>query len=254
LFKKSLVHYDQGPRVLSRPPLEGSRPATVDRGEKKATSVPSAETAVSSASDGPRGIVRWPRPLLSRRRVGGSSICPRVSRVRVPGVSGEVTAAAALRGNKSSRALPRPFGVSLRRHRRARGGGAPAVELLFQEVFAGGSSSGEGGEFVGLLFGGQSGSSGSRASLESGADSIFPRRLRSSPASLAPRSWGLGACPRPMDLRRCPHLVYGECLLRFLSKPGGDGAPFDLGMVDLASGGRRRRRLSAPSGSCVWRS
>ena len=39
-------------------------------GKKKATSVPSAETAVSSASDGPRGIVRWPRPLLSRRRVG----------------------------------------------------------------------------------------------------------------------------------------------------------------------------------------
>ena len=62
----------------------------------------------------------------------GSSLGPRVSRVRVPGVSGEATAAAALRGNKSSRALPRPFGVSLRRHRRARGGGAPAVELLFR--------------------------------------------------------------------------------------------------------------------------
>jgi len=50
--------------------MMNQRPATVDRGGKKATSVPSAETAVSSASDGPRGIVRWPRPLLSRRRVG----------------------------------------------------------------------------------------------------------------------------------------------------------------------------------------
>jgi len=82
--------------------------------------------------------LRWPAGCrevaetasLSPAGGGGSSLGPRVSRVRVPGVSGEATAAAALRGNKSSRALPRPFGVSLRRHRRACGGGAPAVELL----------------------------------------------------------------------------------------------------------------------------
>ena len=37
-----------------------------------------------------------------------------------------------LRRNKSSRALPRPGGVSLRRHRRARGGCAPAVELMYR--------------------------------------------------------------------------------------------------------------------------
>ena len=93
-----------------------------------------------------------------------------------------------------------------------------------------------GGMFAGLLFCRCRDGCGFGASLESGADSFFPRRLRSSAASLAPRSSELGACPRPMDLRRCLHLVHGECLLRFLSKPHGDGAPSDLGMVAMASG------------------
>ena len=113
-------------------PLEGSRPATVDRGGEKGD-------LGAVGGDGGLLRLRWPaghREVAETASLspagGGSSICPRVSRVRVPGVSGEATAAAALRGNKSSRALPRPFGVSLRRHRRARGGGAPAVELLFR--------------------------------------------------------------------------------------------------------------------------
>ena len=114
------------------PPLEGSRPATVDRGGKKGD-------LGAVGGDGGLLRLRWPaghREVAETASLspagGGSSICPRISRVRVPGVSGEATAAAALRGNKSSRALSRPFGVSLRRHRRARGGGAPAVELLFR--------------------------------------------------------------------------------------------------------------------------
>ena len=49
-----------------------------------------------------------------------------------PGVDGEVAAAAPPRWNKSSRALPRPRGALLRCQRRARGGGAPAVEFLYR--------------------------------------------------------------------------------------------------------------------------
>ena len=64
--------------------------------------------------------------------VVGCSLGPMVSRVRFPGVSGEAAATAAPRWNKSSRALPRPFGASLRCHRRARGGGAPVVELVYR--------------------------------------------------------------------------------------------------------------------------
>ena len=41
-------------------------------------------------------------------------------------------AAAAPRWNKSSRALPRPRGTLFRCQRRARGGGAPAVEFLYR--------------------------------------------------------------------------------------------------------------------------
>jgi hypothetical protein len=40
--------------------------------------------------------------------------------------------AAALRGNKSSRVHPRPGGAYLRRQRRACGGGAPGVDLLYR--------------------------------------------------------------------------------------------------------------------------
>ncbi|RLN39156.1 hypothetical protein C2845_PM01G22140 [Panicum miliaceum] len=48
------------------------------------------------------------------------------------GVGGEAMAAAALSRNKSSRALPRSCGAPLRRHRRARGGGAPGVEPVYR--------------------------------------------------------------------------------------------------------------------------
>ena len=62
--------------------------------------------------------------------VGDRLISPSASRFRFSGVGGE--AAAASRWNKSSRALPRPRGALLRRQRRARGGGAPRVELLYR--------------------------------------------------------------------------------------------------------------------------
>ena len=56
------------------------------------------------------------------------------SRIEFPGGGGETVAAPALRGNKSSRILPRPGGVSLRRCWRACGGGAPSVELLYRRI------------------------------------------------------------------------------------------------------------------------
>jgi len=66
--------------------------------------------------------------------VGGGCrvLGPSTSRFRFSGVDDEAVAAAMLRRNKSSRALPRPGGVSLRHHRRARGGCAPAVELMYR--------------------------------------------------------------------------------------------------------------------------
>ena len=62
--------------------------------------------------------------------VGGSG--PSRSRGLCPCAAGEATVAAALLWNKSSRFLPRPVGVPLRRHRRACGGGAPHVERLYR--------------------------------------------------------------------------------------------------------------------------
>jgi hypothetical protein len=62
----------------------------------------------------------------------GVKVGPNFSRVRFPGVGGEAAAAAALRGNNSSRVLPRPGGVALRCCWRTRGGGAPVVELLYR--------------------------------------------------------------------------------------------------------------------------
>ena len=114
--------------------LELSRAATVVRGgggEKAARSLP-AEMAVSSAFDGLSAIRRRWRSLDSPVGGGRKDLGPSTSRVRFPGIADEVVAAAMLRRNKSSRALPRPGGVSLRRHRRARGGCAPAVELMYR--------------------------------------------------------------------------------------------------------------------------
>jgi len=60
--------------------------------------------------------------------LGAFDVCcsgPSRSRSSCPCAAGEaMAAAAALLWNKSSRSLPRPGGVPLRRHRRARGGGA----------------------------------------------------------------------------------------------------------------------------------
>jgi len=67
--------------------------------------------------------------------VGGGCrvLGPSISRVRFPGFADEVVAVVAmLRWNKFSRALPRPGGASLRRHQRARGGSALAVELMYR--------------------------------------------------------------------------------------------------------------------------
>jgi hypothetical protein len=57
---------------------------------------------------------------------------PSRSRVRFTGIGGETDAVAALRGNKSSRFLPRPGGAYIRRQRRACEGGAPRLELLYR--------------------------------------------------------------------------------------------------------------------------
>jgi len=57
---------------------------------------------------------------------------PGRSRFRFSSIGDETVAAAALRGNKSSRALPRPGGALLQCCRRARGGGAPFVEPLYR--------------------------------------------------------------------------------------------------------------------------
>lgn len=56
----------------------------------------------------------------------------RFSRIWFPGVGGEVEAAATPYRNKSSRVLPPSDGASLRCYRRARGGGAPCVELVYR--------------------------------------------------------------------------------------------------------------------------
>ena len=92
------------------------------------------------AAGGVGGLLRLRWPAGHREVAGtaglllagvvGCSLGPRVSRVRFPGVSGE--AAAAPRWNKSSRALSHPFGASLRCYQRARGGGAPVVELVYR--------------------------------------------------------------------------------------------------------------------------
>jgi hypothetical protein len=108
-----------------------------------------------------------------------------------------------------------------------------------------------GGMSVGLLLCRCKGGFGSWGSLESGADSVFPLRFLSSSASLVPRSSEHGACPRSMDFQRCLHLVHDdECLLRFFSKPCGDGAPSDLGLVQwvlMASGGGWWQRIPEAS-------
>jgi hypothetical protein len=58
-----------------------------------------------------------------------------------------------------------------------------------------------------------------------------------------------------MDFQCCLHLVHdGECLLRFFSKPCGDGAPSDLGLVAMASGGLWQRLAAEDYGSfSAWR-
>lgn len=66
---------------------------------------------------------------------GRGRVGPSRSRVWFPSVGVEAEAAAALR-NKSSRALPRPGGTSVRRRRRAYGGGAPSVERLYRSHLA----------------------------------------------------------------------------------------------------------------------
>ena len=98
--------------------LELSRTATVERERRKGDLV---------APGGGGGLfrLRWPMcrwegaetadllPVGGGCRVLGLS----TSRVRFPGIADEVVAAAMLRRNKSSRALPRPGGASLRRYR-----------------------------------------------------------------------------------------------------------------------------------------
>ena len=61
----------------------------------------------------------------------GSSLSPRVSRVRFP-ASTSRRRRRRRQGITSSRALPRLDGVPLRRRRRARGGGAPGVDPLYR--------------------------------------------------------------------------------------------------------------------------
>jgi hypothetical protein len=57
----------------------------------------------------------------------GVKVGPSCSRIRFSSVGGE-----ALRGNKSSRVLPRSGGIALWCCWRTRGGGAPVVELLYK--------------------------------------------------------------------------------------------------------------------------
>ena len=68
--------------------------------------------------------------------VGGGcrAVGPSRSRGAFPGVGDETEAAMAPWWNKSSRACPRPGGVSLRCRQRAHGGGAPGVELLYRSL------------------------------------------------------------------------------------------------------------------------
>ncbi|GJN12101.1 hypothetical protein PR202_ga30348 [Eleusine coracana subsp. coracana] len=70
---------------------------------------------------------------------------------------------------------------------------------------------------------------------------MVPRRwASSSSASLVPRSKELGARPRPMGDKRWLHLVgHDECLLWLFSKPCGDGALSDLGLLVPGFGGVR---------------
>lgn len=65
----------------------------------------------------------------------GSRLGPRVSRVGVPGGIDEALAAMSWK-SKSSRALPHPVGTPLRHQRRARGDGAPCMELLYRRSAA----------------------------------------------------------------------------------------------------------------------
>ena len=116
-------------RVLF-PSLEPSHLATVGGGEK-------GRLGRRRRAFGPFRL-RWP---AGRLEVVGTAVAlpvgvgcsgPSRSRGSCPCAAGEATAAAALLWNKSSRSLPRPVGVPLRRHRRARRGGAPRVERLYR--------------------------------------------------------------------------------------------------------------------------
>ena len=113
--------------------LSNSHTATVERERRKGDLV---------APGGGGGLfhLRWPMcrwegaETAGLLPVGGGCrvLGPSTSRFRFPGVDDEAVAAAMLRRNKSSRALPRLGGASLRRYRRARGGSAPAVELMYR--------------------------------------------------------------------------------------------------------------------------
>jgi len=130
----------QNPKGTGRahfPSLEPSRLVTVGEGEKGRRGRHRRGLRSLPPAFGPFRL-QWPvgRPEVvgtavpSPVSVGGSG--PSRSRSSCPCAAGEAMAAAALLWNKSSRSLPRPFGVPLRRHRRARGGGAPRVECLYR--------------------------------------------------------------------------------------------------------------------------
>ena len=100
------------------PSLELSCTATVERERRKGDLV---------APGGGGGLfrLRWPMcrwegaETAGLLPVGGGCrvLGPSTSRFRFPGVDDEAVAAAMLRRNKSSRALPRPGGASLQRYR-----------------------------------------------------------------------------------------------------------------------------------------
>lgn len=95
--------------------------------------------------DGSLFRLRWPEhhreaaETADRSLDGGGCrvLGPSTSRVRFPIVGVEAAAATALRWNKSTRALPRPSGVCLLHHRRARGGGAHYVRNCYRHNLTG---------------------------------------------------------------------------------------------------------------------